>query len=160
MAPSTRKNLELATKIEHMRLNIAPIVHVETGIPPVEFPSTMLQFFLLTEDQLDAMAHYYEQSTPGPNTYDYPQTMDWNKPFLSRPKEDQKAEEGCGFSDFERLRIKMRIFARFIGMSGAETPRWEYERQIEILKNRINKSIEAEERRVPMKCYQGPPTLH
>ena len=45
-----------------MRLTIAPIVHVETGLPAPDYPHTMLSLFLLTEAQLDALATYYSQS--------------------------------------------------------------------------------------------------
>ena len=154
MAPATR-NPALAQKISQMRLNIAPIVHAESGIPPPQFPSTMLELFLLTEDQLDAMARYYSQSTPGALTHCYPQTMDWNKPFLAK---GESIPEECRLSDYERLKVKMRMFAKFIGMRGAETPSWELERQVEILKANIDRSIEEEERQLMgrRKFYGGP----
>jgi hypothetical protein len=37
------------------------------------------------------------------------------------------------------------MFARFIGIRGAETPRWEYERQVEILRAKIERSVRDEE---------------
>ncbi|ORY09454.1 hypothetical protein BCR34DRAFT_487227 [Clohesyomyces aquaticus] len=157
MAPANR-NPKLAAKIAQMRLTIAPIVHVLSGQSPPEFPSTMLELFLLTEDQLDAMAHYYSQVTPDGFTFNYPQTMDWNRPLLGKPEPGEIGDERCRLSDYERLRIKMRMFARFIGMRGADTPQWEYERHIEILKARINKSVEEEERLQTRKMYGGPPT--
>ena len=61
-------------------------------------------------------------------------------------------------TDYERLKVKMRMFARFIGMRGAETPTWEYERQVEMLRRRIERSVEEEERR-EMKGYRGPPRM-
>lgn len=156
MAPAAR-NPQLQEKIAQMRLTIAPIVHVDSGLPPPQFPSTMLELFLLTEDQLDVMAEYYSQITPSSSTHMYPQTMDWNRPILARP--DDGVPENCRLGDYERLKIKMRMFARFIGMKGAETPTWEYERQIEILKAKIDLSIEEEERAVPRKFYRGPHTM-
>jgi hypothetical protein len=158
MSPASRKP-RLAEKIAQMRLTIAPIVHVSSGLPPPQFPSTMLELFLLTEDQLDAMAHYYSQITPSAATYMYPQTMDWNRPLLNNPKDSGTLPENCNLSDYERLRVKMRMFAKFIGMRGAETPQWEYERQMEVLKARIDHSIEEEEQQIVRKFYQGPPTL-
>lgn len=137
------RNPQLQEKISQMRLTIAPIVHIGTGLPPPQFPSTMLELFLLTEDQLDEMAHFYSQTTPNAQTICYPQTMDWNRPLLARGTPGEPAD--CQLSDHERLKIKMRMFARFIGMRGAETPIWEYERQIEILKAKIDHSIEEEE---------------
>ncbi|KAF2636352.1 hypothetical protein P280DRAFT_155965 [Massarina eburnea CBS 473.64] len=151
--PLAQRNPALAEKIEQLRLTIAPIVHVRTGVPPPAFPSSMLQLFLLTESQLDFMAQYYSQTTPStPNSltatsnplsptnlrYAYPQTMDWSRPFLST---DPTLPENCKLTDIERLKVKMRMFARFIGMRGTETPKWEYERQVEVLRNKIERSV-------------------
>jgi hypothetical protein len=155
MTPLSQRNPELAHKISQMRLTIAPIVHVKSGRPAPDFPPTMLSLFTLTEAQLDSMASYYSQShTPTELTYKYPQTMDWNKPFLAA---DPGLPEDCKLSELERLKVKMRMFARFIGMRGAETPQWEYERQIEILGNKIGRSVrEEEEEGLRNKAYRGP----
>ncbi|KAH7399284.1 hypothetical protein BKA66DRAFT_565368 [Pyrenochaeta sp. MPI-SDFR-AT-0127] len=146
------RNSALALKISQMRLTIAPIVHVTTGQPAPDFPRTMLSLFLLNEDQLDALAHYYSQDTPTALTHQYPQTMAWNLPFLCK---DPTLPENCRLSDLERLKIKMRMFARFVGMRGTDTPVWEYGRQIEILRNKIERSLREEERRL-RKGYAGP----
>jgi hypothetical protein len=138
----SKRNPELALKISQMRLTIAPIVHVETGIPAPDFPSTMLSLFLLTETQLDHLASYYSQATPNALTHQYPQTMNWSKPFLCA---DEALPENCRLSELERLKVKMRMFARFIGMKGAETPKWEYERQVEILGKKVERSVKLEE---------------
>lgn len=146
------RNPELADKISQMRLSIAPIVHVETGLPAPEYPSTMLQLFLLTEGQLDRIARFYSQSTPNALTYEYPQLMDWSLPFLCK---DPSLPDNCKLNEQERLKVKMRMFARFIGMQGAETPIWEYERQVEILQNKIAKTVAEEEKKLS-KVYHGP----
>jgi hypothetical protein len=151
--PLPSRNPELAEKISQMRLTIAPIVHVENGLPAPDFPPMMLNLFLLTEAQLDALAHFYSQSTPDALTHQYPQTMDWSKPFLEK---DATLPENCRLSELERVKVKMRMFARFIGMRGAETPKWEYERQVEILSNKIARSVEEEEERSLRKVWLGP----
>ncbi len=135
-----------------MRLNIAPIFHVVTGRPAPEFPPTMLSLFLLTEDQLDALAHYYSQVISSEFTHAYPTTMRWDHDFLSQ---DLTLPENCRLSDLERLQIKMRLFARFIGMRGAETPLWQYEREVEILGNKIARSVRNEQLSLE-KTYRGP----
>ncbi|KAH7087093.1 hypothetical protein FB567DRAFT_549502 [Paraphoma chrysanthemicola] len=150
--PLADRNPELAEKVAQMRLTIAPIVHVETGLPAPYFPNTMLNLFLLTESQLDHLAHYYSQSTPCALTDQYPQTMDWSKPFLAK---DDALPENCKLNDLERVKVKMRMFARFIGMCGAETPRWEYERQVEILRCKIERSVQDEEESL-RKVFWGP----
>ena len=146
------RNPELALKILQMRLTIAPILHVQTGKPAPDYPYSMLDLFLLTEDQLDALAYYYSQVTPSELTHQYPQTMNWDQPFLDK---DPALPENCRLNDLERLKIKMRMFARFIGMRGAATPIWEYERQIEILGNKIERSVQEEEA-MAKKYYWGP----
>ncbi|KAF1912322.1 hypothetical protein BDU57DRAFT_542167 [Ampelomyces quisqualis] len=150
--PISSRNPDLAEKIAQMRLTIAPIVHVRTGLPGLAYPSMMLQLFLLTEDQLDQLAHFYSQSTPDALTHEYPQTMNWSLPFLCK---DPSLPENCRLSELERVKVKMRMFARFIGMRGAETPLWEYERQVEILRNKVIKSVEDEEASL-RKDYLGP----
>jgi hypothetical protein len=146
-------NPELAEKISQMRLNIAPIVHVETGLPPPDFPTTMLSLFLLTEPQLDSMARFYNQSTPTALTFAYPAVMEWDKSFLS---DDPSLPEECRLSGLERLKIKMRMFARFIGMRGTEMPEWECERQMEILGKRVGWEVRRDGEAALRKCYRGP----
>ncbi|KAG9188629.1 hypothetical protein G6011_07334 [Alternaria panax] len=112
----------------------------------------MLDLFLLTEAQLDALATYYSQAHTNELTHQYPQTMNWKQAFLDA---SDTLPENCKLAELERLKIKMRMFARFIGMRGADTPRWEYDRQIEILRNKIQRSI-LEEERALRKFYRGP----
>lgn len=150
--PLSARNPELAEKISQMRLTIAPIVHVQTGQPGPNFPPMMLNLFLLTEAQLDQLAHFYSQSTPDVFTNQYPQTMDWSKSFLEINK---SLPENCRLNELERVKVKMRMFARFIGMRGAETPSWEYERQVEILGNKVARSVQEEEMSL-RKVYFGP----
>lgn len=152
------RNPALAAKLEQMRLKIAPIVNVTTSLPPSNFPNTMLQLFLLTEEDLDLMAAFYSQTNPAPTptslTFAYPCTMDWNRELL---KNDSSWPEKCRLNDLERLKVKMRMFVRFIGMRGAETPRWEYERGVEILANRIEQRILwEEEEEMRRKLFMGP----
>ena len=151
----SERNWALSLKISQMRLNIAPIVHVVTGNPAPDFPYTMLSFFLLTEDQLDALAQFYSQDTLSDLTFAYPQIMRWNQDFLSR--NTAMLPENCKLTDLERLKIKMRMFARFVGMSGADTPIWEYERQLEILRNDVARRVRLEDMTLN-KFYRGPLT--
>ncbi|KAF2132647.1 hypothetical protein P153DRAFT_283013 [Dothidotthia symphoricarpi CBS 119687] len=150
--PLSQRNPALALKVSQMRLAIAPIVHVLSGQPAPDFPPSMLHLFLLTEPQLDRLARFYSQAELSELTHQYPQTMDWDRPFLST---DPALPENCRLADLERLKIKMRMFARFIGMRGADTPTWEYERQVEILGNMIGRSVRDEESAL-RKYYWGP----
>ena len=146
MAPFNR-NPALASKIATLRLKIAPIICMVSGEPHPAYPNTMLEFWLLTEAQLDMMAHYYSQSTPSKYTYMYPRTMGWDKGFLSGSREDQATADGrYQLSTAGRIAIKRRKFARFIGMRGCETPAWETQAHIRVLEYRVVRSLQEEER--------------
>ena len=85
MAPLTRpNNAALTKKIATLQLELAPLVPLPSGPPHPAFPKTLLAFHLLTEDELDSIAHHYHQSTPGPWTQHYPALMNWDKDFLAR----------------------------------------------------------------------------
>lgn len=87
MAPLTRpNNPALLKKIATLQLELAPLVPLPEGPPHPAFPRTLLAFHLLTEDELDSIAHHYHQSTPGPWTTHYPALMNWYKEFLARPE--------------------------------------------------------------------------
>jgi hypothetical protein len=85
MAPTTRRNSALAKKIATLQLTLAPLVPLPSGPPHPAFPKTLMAFHLLTEEELDSIAHYYHQSTPGPWSQHYPSNMNWDKDFLSKP---------------------------------------------------------------------------
>ncbi|KAM3419675.1 hypothetical protein BST61_g3008 [Cercospora zeina] len=85
MAPSTRRNSALAKKIATLQLRLAPLVPLPAGPPHPAFPKTLMAFHLLTEEELDSIAHYYHQSTPSQWTHHYPATMNWDKDFLAKP---------------------------------------------------------------------------
>lgn len=85
MAPLTRpNNAALTQKIATLQLELAPLLPLPSGPPHPAFPKTLLAFHLLTEDELDSIAHHYHQSTPGPWTQHYPALMNWDKDFLAR----------------------------------------------------------------------------
>ncbi|KEQ92039.1 hypothetical protein AUEXF2481DRAFT_91639 [Aureobasidium subglaciale EXF-2481] len=94
MSPSTRSTTEmstpptkkdqLASKIAHLKLRLAPLVPLPAGSPHPDFPRTLLDYHLLTEEQLDGIASYYHQSTPGIWTYQYPACMNWDKEMLAK----------------------------------------------------------------------------
>jgi hypothetical protein len=59
MAPLTRpNNAHLSKKIATLQLELAPLVPLPEGPPHLSFPKTFLAFHLLTEDELDSIAHY------------------------------------------------------------------------------------------------------
>nr|POF19920.1 hypothetical protein CFP56_52169 [Quercus suber] len=84
MAPKTRRNSSLTRKIAALQLRLSPLVPLPNGSPHPAFPETLLAFYLLGEAELDSIASYYHQSTPGPWTQYYPAPMNWDKDFLAK----------------------------------------------------------------------------
>lgn len=59
-------------KLEQMALPLAPLVQLTTGEVHPAFPGTLLNFWLLTDAELEALAHFYHQRTPCRYTFHYP----------------------------------------------------------------------------------------
>ncbi|KAJ9429134.1 hypothetical protein QL093DRAFT_2153801, partial [Fusarium oxysporum] len=71
------KNPNLQRKLEQMALPLAPLVQLTTGAVHPSFPTTVLNFWLLTDEQLESLAHFYHQRTPSPWTNQYPCPVTW-----------------------------------------------------------------------------------
>lgn len=73
----TIRNKELDKKIQQMALPLAPLVQLTSGHVHPAFPSTLLNFWLLTDDQLDELAQFYHQRSPCQWTRHYPCPISW-----------------------------------------------------------------------------------
>ncbi|KKY16922.1 hypothetical protein UCDDS831_g06655 [Diplodia seriata] len=131
---TVKKSPAFARKLAHLRLSIAPIYPLPDGPPHVDFPATMLQFHLLTEAQLDALARYYSQSAPDEWTGQYPAAMGWDADFLADP----------ALADADRVRIKLRKFGRFVGLRGCDTPVDETVARLRLAEARLEREIELQ----------------
>lgn len=101
--PSTRKtNPEFAKKLKQMSLELHPLVRITTGTKHPSFPKTVLNFWLLTSDELDELAHFYHQRTPSGWSSHYPCPVTWGSNLT--------------------LEEKRRKIGRFIGLKGCESP--------------------------------------
>ncbi|CAK7239677.1 MAG: hypothetical protein STHCBS139747_001112 [Sporothrix thermara] len=100
----------LEAKLQHMAQTLQPLVHAATGDVHPYFPLTIVQFWLLSDEQLDALASFYHQRTPHALKQCYPCPVSWPRRGLT-------------------LEDKRRKFARFIGLRGCETPRQRQRRQ-------------------------------
>jgi hypothetical protein len=96
------RNPDLESKLKEMALPLAPLVQLTTGRIHPAFPAHLLNFWLLTDDQLEALASFYHQRTPCQWTNCYPCPIRWS-PDLS-------------------LEQKRRKIGEFIGLKGCETP--------------------------------------
>ncbi|KAL1837433.1 hypothetical protein VTJ49DRAFT_3785 [Mycothermus thermophilus] len=99
LSPAFRAKLSL------MATRLAPLVQLTTGQVHPSFPRTVLAFWLLTDAELDDLAHFYHQRTPGPWTSQYPCPVAW-------------PNKGRGMS----VEQKRRKMGRFIGLRGCESP--------------------------------------
>ncbi|KAK3362946.1 hypothetical protein B0T25DRAFT_24781 [Lasiosphaeria hispida] len=95
-------NPAFESKLRQMALPLAPLVQLTTGAVHPWFPPTLLAFWLLTNEQLDALASFYHQRTPSCWTVQYPCPVSWH----------------VGLT----LDEKRRRIGKFIGLRGCETP--------------------------------------
>jgi hypothetical protein len=92
----------LQAKIAQMALPLAPLVRLTTGDIHPSFPETLLQYWLLTDSQLEELAHFYHQRTPCRLTQHYPKPITWDQNLT--------------------LEEKRRKWGKFMGFRGCDTP--------------------------------------
>ena len=97
------RNTAFHAKLAQMRIRLSPIVQISTGAVHPAFPRTILNFWLLTERQLDELAEFYHQRFPSELTMAYPCPVEWPATGLT-------------------IADKRRKMGRFIGLRGCETP--------------------------------------
>ena len=105
--PACSHNLQLRRRIAHLASPLHPLLSVATGKPHPAFPKTLLSYHLLTELQLDDLAHFYHQRTPTGFSFAYP------APVITRWTRDGDISD------------KRRRFGRFVGLRGCESPGFE-----------------------------------
>ena len=120
-------NADLHAKLAQMRLPLAPLVQLTTGATHPSFPPTLLSFWLLTEPELESLAHFYHQRTPCDWTWRYPCPVAWP----------------AGLS----LEQKRRRIGRFIGLRGCESPVVVGQMQMQQVLVRSEEEVEEEARR-------------
>ena len=141
MAPASR-NPALAKKIQSLQLKIAPMVPMpDGGRPHSSYPKTILHFWLLTEAQLDSIAHYYHQSTPGAYTNSYPATMNWDSAFFARLAATER------LSSEQRIAMKRRKLGKFIGLRNCDTPIEEVAFKLQLLEAELQQNLRKVEPR-------------
>ncbi|OAA49467.1 beta-xylosidase [Metarhizium rileyi] len=98
------RNPNLAYKLHQMALPLSPLVQLTTGAVHPDFPRTVLQFWLLTDAQLESLAQFYHQKSPSLWSFQYPCPVTW--------RSDVSLEE------------KRRRMGKFIGLRGCDSPAW------------------------------------
>lgn len=105
--------------LEFLGHPLEPIVGCTSGLIPVDFPSSILSYQLLTHEQLDNLACFFQQtSPPTQETLSYPAPIE--KPWIGK-----SAERGVS------LDTKRRRFGHFIGLQGCDSPTVEAHRVFE-----------------------------
>jgi hypothetical protein len=101
---SSRKtqNADLRAKVSQLALPLAPLVQLSSGRVHPSFPQTLLRYHLLTDAELEDLAHFYHQRTPCALTSHYPKPMNW--------------KQGLTVNE------KKRKWGRFMGLRGCESP--------------------------------------
>lgn len=110
-----RVNTAFTQAIVHLETPLVPLISVTSGLPHPSFPTSILQYHLLTHETLDELARFYHQVYPPvPETYRYP----------ARIPAWVAAEAGRESVLLEKidLETKRRRWGRFVGLRGCETP--------------------------------------
>ncbi|KAF2403901.1 hypothetical protein EJ06DRAFT_527493 [Trichodelitschia bisporula] len=120
--------------------------------PHSSFPPTLLHYWLLTENQMDAFASHYHQTDPkDPYRHEYPACMNWDARFLARPPPNLAPEDNFYLSAEERLWVKRRMVGKFIGIRGCDTPIGEAKRRIRFYEQIMERGMAVERRAMSYK---------
>jgi hypothetical protein len=115
---SLRAKEQYMHSVEHLKAPLVPLISVTTGQAHPQFPINLLQYHLLTHEQLDSLARWYHQVAPAvEETFQYPA---WIPAWTSlHPRRASTDLERGAETDLE---TKRRRWGRFIGLRGCETP--------------------------------------
>ncbi|KAL8948129.1 MAG: hypothetical protein Q9222_005653 [Ikaeria aurantiellina] len=110
---ANRSTLQFRRKLAHLSTPLAPLLSITSGTSHPAFPATILHYHLLTESQLNELAHHYHQRTPSEYSLGYPM------PVVGRwwvRTNDASGVDGAAIDE------KRRRFGRFVGLRGCESP--------------------------------------
>jgi hypothetical protein len=144
------RSAKFQEQLDRLRLPIHPLYPLPLGTAHPSFPKTMLEFHLLSEEDLDSIASYYHQtSRTHPYRTAYPACMNWDAEFLARPTDVEglaREEVELYPRKEERVEMKRRMLGKFVGFAGCETPVKEAERRVKFYEDRIRLAVRRRER--------------
>jgi len=144
-----RNNPTLQEKIEQLRFPILPIYQLPCNDPHPKYPKSLLEFWLLSEDDCDSIARYYHQLSPTSQWHNlYPSNMNWDCDFLAKPDPqtmDEEDMQAC-LNEEDRVWLKKRMVGKFIGFPWCRTPIAEVRKRISCLEERIERKLRKERR--------------
>ena len=114
LLPRPAQSSAFKRAVSHLKTPLVPLISVTSGLPHPAFPTSLLQFHLLTHEKLDELAHFYHQVTPPvPQTFRYPTHIPtWVTVNANGKTETREVD----------LETKRRRWGRFTGLKGCETP--------------------------------------
>ncbi|RVX74407.1 hypothetical protein B0A52_01533 [Exophiala mesophila] len=114
---SQQRKAHYQYSVDHLRAPLVPLISVTNGLAHPDFPKSLLQYHLLTHEQLDSLACWYHQVFPPVReTFQYPA---WVPAWTSLPCAPGVAGPNLDAVDLE---TKRRRWGRFIGLRGCESP--------------------------------------
>ena len=116
--------------VAHLATKLIPLISVSTGLPHPAFPRSLLQYHLLTHEQLNELAVYYHQVVPPlRQTTQYPVSI---PAWVGRDGRLLENGHGAAADGVVSLETKRRRWGRFLGLRGCDSPtvmRWLSERE-------------------------------
>lgn len=148
----TPEQIHYARVVNHYATELVPLISVRTGEAHPDFPSSLLQYHLLTHDQLDSLArHYHQTIDAGNERWDYPYPIAWGKVWCGNNPAPTTSLSNQSRRHLVDLNTKRRRFGRFIGLkvesSPVQSPR-EAQEQGESLVERMEREWRESLRRV------------
>ena len=119
ISPRTqRARHQYANSVDHLRAPLVPLISVSTGLSHPQFPTSLLQYHLLTHEQLDSLARWYHQvQPPCEETFQYPALIPaWTSLHTARRSSTTSTQAAT------YLETKRRRWGRFIGLRGCDSP--------------------------------------
>lgn len=155
--PQTPQQKHLQASVAHLASQLVPLISVRTGQAHPGFPKSLLQYHLLTHDQLDDLARWYHQTIDaGEERWMYPCPIAWDKVWCDSSSSSTSITENVSRRQLVDLDTKRRRWGRFIGLKGCDSP---VEEQQESLTERMEREWRAalrkaeEEQRVREKLW-------
>lgn len=139
--PQTPQQKHLQASVAHLGSQLVPLISVKTGQAHPEFPQSLLQYHLLTHDQLDDLARWYHQTVDaGEERWMYPCPIAFGKVWCGSSRTTTVAADNETRRHVVDLDTKRRRWGRFIGLRGCESP---VEEQAESITERMEREWRA-----------------
>lgn len=121
--PQTPQQKHLQASVAHLGSQLVPLISVRTGRAHPEFPQSLLQYHLLTHDQLDSLARWYHQTVDaGDERWMYPCPVPFGKVWCGSSSNSTAYTNNAIRRQLVDLDTKRRRWGRFIGLRGCDSP--------------------------------------